>query len=222
MRLGLCHHIEGTDASEGAVALARGRAKAAGLEIAYRVEDANEAELPRSRYDLVLVKQALHHFSRLEHVLDQVRQCLRPGGWLALNEYVGPSRFQWTDLQLSIMNTLLVTLPESLRRVGAAGSPVRQRVERPSPQQVSEHDPSEAVRSSDVLALVEERFEIVARRDAGGTVLAPLLDGMVGGFDPADEKAVALLRLLCETEGLLLAHRVLPSDYVVLMAHPRP
>lgn len=218
MRLGLGREIEGVDVSEGAIEVARARAEAAGLHgLSYRVADLNHLELPVGHYDLVVIKQALHHLDRLEHVLDQVRRCLRPDGWFVLNEFVGPTRFQWTEAQLEAINRLLLMLPTSLRQVGEQ---VRERVACVPPEQIAAHDPSEAVRSSEIMPLLAERFEVIARRDFGGTILNPLLEGIIANFEPADEMASALLRLLCEVEDLLLDTGAIPSDFVLLVTRP--
>jgi 2-polyprenyl-3-methyl-5-hydroxy-6-metoxy-1,4-benzoquinol methylase len=217
--LGLCREIEGVDVSGGAIELARQRAEAAGLAgISYRVADLNSILLPSARYDLVIVKQALHHIQALGHVLDQVKGSLRPGGWFLVNEYIGPSRFQWTDLQMEIMNQLLACLPERLRRLGEA---VRERLERATPEQIGAHDPSEAVCSAEIVPLVEARFEVVARRDFGGTLLNPMLEGVITNFDVADENDAAMLRLLIAFEDILLERGVLTSDFAVLVVRPR-
>ena len=216
--LRLCRAVEGVDVSEGAVALARQRAADAGLPgITYRVADLNQVELPAGTYDLVMVKQSLHHVSRLEHVLDQVLRSLRPRGWLLVNEFVGPSRFQWTETQLSIINQLLPLLPERLRRVGGPQGAVRERVDPAPIEQLLAQDPSEAVRSSEILSLVEQRFEVLVRRDFGGTLLNPMLEGIAPNFSPESEEDTAILQLLILTEDLLIERKAIPSDFTLLV-----
>lgn len=216
--LGLCRAVVGVDVSEGAVELARQRAADAGLTgITYQVADLNQVQLPPETYDLVMVKQSLHHVSGLEHVLDQVLRTLRPRGWFLVNEFVGPSRFQWTETQLSIINQLLPLLPERLRRVGGPEGPVRERVDPTPMEQLLAQDPSEAVRSSDILPLVERRFEIVGRRDFGGTLLNPMLEGIAPNFSVESEEDTAILGLLILTEDLLLERKAIPSDFTVLV-----
>jgi hypothetical protein len=112
-------------------------------------------------------------------------------------------------------------LPESLRRVDGPEGEVRHVVTRASAEEIAEDDPSEAVRSAEILPLLEERFEIVARWDLGGTLLNPLLEGIAPRFDPEDEGHCALLRMLCACESAMLAHGLLSSDFVVLVARPR-
>lgn len=216
--LGLCQRIEAVDISPGAVELARELAHKAGMtQISYRVADLNHLTLPPASYDLVIAKQCLHHVHRLEHLLDQVRIALIPGGWFLVNEYVGPSRFQWTDVQLAIANRLLQLLPPRLRWLPQAGR-TRDRVERPAPEEVIAVDPSEAVRSSDILPLLEERFAVEVRRDFGGTLLNPLLEGIIVNFDPEREEDNALLRALVTIEEILIEQGVLSSDFTALVA----
>jgi len=118
------------------------------------------------------------------------------------------------------MNALLGVLPERLRWVAGAGA-ARARVERPSIAHMSATDPSEAVRSAEILLAMEARFQVQARREFGGTLLNPMLEGIVGNFRVESEEDTALLRLLIAVEEMLLQHGVLPSDFVVLVAHPR-
>ena len=215
IRVAICRRILGIDVSAGAIRLAEERAAACGMtDITYRVADVNRVELPRGAYDLVLAKQSLHHLESLEHALDQVRLSLRQGGWFVINEYVGPARFQWPVDLLEIMDQLLAALPVRLRTVGSA---VREQVERVPAEEIAAHDPSEAVRSDEIIRLVEERFEVLERRELGGTLLNPLLQGIVANFRIEDEDEVAMLRLLIAVETILLRRRVIPSDYVVLV-----
>lgn len=54
----------------------------------------------------------LHHITNLEHLLEQVRIALCPGGLFVVLEYVGPSRFQWSDKVDYLMNRMLAALPK--------------------------------------------------------------------------------------------------------------
>lgn len=45
----------------------------------YEVADLNTAKLPKETYDVVYVHAALHHVFQLEHLLDQIKQTLKPG-----------------------------------------------------------------------------------------------------------------------------------------------
>ena len=76
-----CQLIHGVDVAEGAIEGARKAAQDEGLDgLTYEVADLNTAKLPKETYDAVYVHAALHHVFQLEHVLDQIKQTLKPGG----------------------------------------------------------------------------------------------------------------------------------------------
>jgi len=137
-----------------------------------------------------------------------------------VNEYVGPVRFQFPDERLPLMNRLLHALPETHRRSLRTGD-VKDEVVRPREQEVQRVDPSESIRSDEIVGLIEERFEIVYRADFGGTLLQFVLADIVGNFDPADPDDVAMIDLVCLYEQTLIDEGVLPSDFTYVVAKAR-
>src|SRR6185436_18852979 len=132
-------------------------------------------------YDVIVAHAVLHHVENLEHAFAQLRGALRANGTLIVNEYVGPKRFQFGDDVLRIINELLACLPSRLRR-GAIDPRVYERRERPTVEQMIATDPSEAVRSDELVELVERDFCIVGERRIGGTILQHLLYDIAHNF----------------------------------------
>ena len=188
-----------------------------GVELEWAEADAEALPFADDGYDAVFAVQTLHHIEALEHLLDQIRSSLTDRGLFVVNEYVGPTRFQFPDERLPLMNDLLLTLPESHRRSLRTGQ-TKTEVLRPNEKEVYEVDPSESVRSDEIMGLIEERFEIVYRADFGGTLLQFVLSDIAGNFDPADPKDVAMIDLVCLYEKTLIDEGVLPSDFVYLVA----
>jgi SAM-dependent methyltransferase len=215
--LGVARRIVGYDLANTAIDKARAHAKAAGLShLEYEVRDLEREGLGQCNVDLIFAHSAVHHISRLEALFDAVHVALRPGGILHLNEYVGPDRFQWTEWQLTEINNFLRSLPERYRRL--PGGQLRTCVRRPTIEEMLRHDPSEAVRSSQIEALARERFHIVERRALGGTLLHMALSNIAQNFDPAKDEDETYIRRLIEREELLLAEGGLQSDFLVLVA----
>jgi SAM-dependent methyltransferase len=213
--------IDAQDVAEGAVHAAAAQARQLGLEqIGYQVGNLDRDSLPVREYDVVVAHSVIHHVERLEHALDQIARSLRRGGLLVLNEYVGPARLQYTDRQLELVNEVMARLPARYRRSAVMGEVYPHR-DRPDRDYLVRVDPSESVRSDEILALVEERFDVLYRADLGGALLQPLLYDLVQNFDDDDPYDAALLRTLCALEGLLVDHGVLAPDYVFLVARPR-
>jgi SAM-dependent methyltransferase len=213
--------IDAQDIAEGAVRAAEAKARELGLDqISYQVANLDRDSLPGRTYDVVVAHSVIHHVEQLERALDQIARSLRPGGVLALNEYVGPARLQYTDRALAILNDVMARLPARYRRSAVLGEVYPHR-ERPDREYLMRVDPSESVRSDEILGLVEERFEVLERFELGGAVLQPLLYDMVQNFDDDDPYDAALLRTLCVLEELLVDGDALASDYVFLVARPR-
>jgi O-antigen biosynthesis protein len=222
IRLGLCRTIDGLDLSDEALEVARSEAREAGLDdrITYRQADLNAVELELGSYDVVVAAQVLHHVDALEHLLDQVTRSIRGGGLFVVQEYVGPARFQWLDKTEVLMNRILTTLPAEYR-VNPFNGFVKERLDRPSPDEIAASDPSEAIRSDEIVATLESRFEVLYRADFGGTLLQFLLADIAANFREDDPRDVALIDLMSLFEEVLVAERVLPSDFAFLVLSPR-
>jgi SAM-dependent methyltransferase len=161
---GIVARITGIDRSAEAIGEARRRAADAGHGVAasFVVEEA-EAFLERERdLDAVFFHASLHHFERPPEILGLVRRALKPSGILYLDEYVGPARHEWTWRHLLRWNAVYRTLPVAVRRTRVIRRPINR------------EDPTEAVASSAILPGVAEYFRVLARRDYGGQLLAPI------------------------------------------------
>lgn len=181
LRKGICQQMEGIDFSAECIGEARRSAEEEQLTrlLQYRVEDINALELPRERYDAVFFHGSLHHVRNIERVLGEVRKALVPGGLLYLDEYMGPSRSEWTDADWGFARSAFDALPEKLKN--------RRSLMIPLPLD----DPLESVRSSAIRPAVHHLFRVVEERPYGGNVLwfvFPCLD---------------MARLREDTEGVL-------------------
>jgi SAM-dependent methyltransferase len=221
-RHGLFASLLGMDAS--AAALAEGRKAALaqnvqGLEFARA--DLNALELPASEFDVAFMNMSLHHVKNLEGILDAVLGALKPGGIFVVNEFVGPSQFQFTDLQLALADAVLAVLPDRWRIDLTSGMP-KTRYARQPRSHWNVVDPSEAIRSDEIVEQLQARFEVVSRRDYGGTILHLVLEHIVHNFDRADERDVAGIRLMGLLEDLLIRHGVLESDFTLMAVRKAP
>ncbi|MGH9443566.1 MAG: class I SAM-dependent methyltransferase [Thermoanaerobaculia bacterium] len=200
----ICKSILGTDIS--ATALRAAQESAANSEIngiSYGVMDFNDLHLSNESVDIAFFHQALHHCERLEGCLDQVHRALEPGGILYLDEYVGPSRSDWRQPLLARADAVFRSLPGWVRR--------RRHLQLP----VDWRDPSEAIRSSEILREVRQGFEVLEERGYGGnflSVIFPHLDLTAGS--PAD--AAEVVGFLIEEEKQVIARGEPPFNVVVI------
>lgn len=214
-----CKRHDAYDIADGAIKRAEEQAKADGLShIFYKVTDIDRISLSPDTYDVVFGVSSVHHFNKLEHIFSEVKKSLKPGGFFFLNEFVGPTKFQWTDKQLNIVNSLLQILPERYRVNKRDGTTIKTKYRRPSIAEMDTIDPSEAIRSEDILRLLPIYFEIVAKKDSGGTILHLLLQDIAGNFDYNNDQDMILLNMLFEIEDALMEIGEIPSDFAVIIA----
>ncbi|HMG04205.1 MAG TPA: class I SAM-dependent methyltransferase [Chthoniobacterales bacterium] len=212
---GKVRFIRGFDISEGAVAQANATFEKTGRprdSYVFEVADADDLQL-EDRFDLILSTGALHHVTNLEGLLSKLGSMLDPNGYFVVLEYVGPNRFQWSDAQMGAINGILRQLdPRYLKE--------NSRVElgRPSIADMIRIDPSEAVRSEDVLRLLPDFFTIEYLRNFNGTImhqLYPLLDARLTNTNTPDFDSI--VRMILLMEDILIREKVLPSDFVFVI-----
>lgn len=198
----LCQSIDAFDASEASIRIARDEAAKAGHgeRIHYSVGNFNEPRLPRATYDVVFAHQSLHHVAKLEKLFRAVLRSMTPDALFYLDEYVGPSRHQWSDANFAGHRAIYNMVPDAQRLVSLL----------PLPIEVD--DPSEAFRSDEILPQLRIGFEIVEQRDYGGNLLAPLF----GYLAPTDQTVDSLIT--AEQELLSSGH---PSFYTIVVARPK-
>jgi SAM-dependent methyltransferase len=206
---GICERLEGVDFSAEAITEARRGAEEAGLarRLEYRVEDINAIRLLPERYDIVFFHGSLHHIHNVEHVLEAVRRALKPGGLVFLDEYMGPSRSEWTDAHWGFARSAFDALPAELKNRPALAIPLPM------------DDPSESVRSSAIMPAARRLFEILEDRPYGGNILwfvFPCLD-----IARLREDETGALSRLIALEDHLLERRWVESYFRVIVGRKR-
>jgi SAM-dependent methyltransferase len=128
--------------------------------------DLNRETMPEAIYDAVLTTGTMHHVENFDFGFGNIGRSLRPGGYLWLNDYVGPNRFQWSDTQMRLADELLALVPKAWRRCD--------KVARCEAGALRATDPSEAGASQHIESALAAHFEIVQKWQRGGTLLAPI------------------------------------------------
>lgn len=210
--------IDAFDLSENRISFARKAAQENGLSeiINFRVGDVYTIELGKEKYDFIFTEGSLHHFSQLAKIVLKIKAALKPGGYFFLNEFVGPTRFQWTERQLQIVNGILAILPPEYRIIYNSRRR-KNKVHRPGRLWMQLSDPSEAVESDRILPLIEENFTIVEKKGYGGTILSLLFSEIAHNFMSDDPATKRLLQLCFDIEDALLTTNDIRDDYVMMM-----
>jgi len=214
-RLGVFERIDAYDLSEKRIRDAAHRASEDGLDevVKFFVADVHNIEVPDKHYDVIIAEHALHHFPHLNKVMNEVKRWLKPSGYFIVNDFVGPSRMQYTERQLEVVNGLLSILPKRYRRNWKTGT-IKDRCYRPRRLIMMLNDPSEGIESQDILPLLHREFDILELKPYGGTVLNLLFADIAHNFMAQDTETQRLLNLCFEVEDALLETGELQSDFV--------
>ena len=159
--------------------------------------------------DLIFFHASLHHIEKLEKVLSLCARRLAQGdpGLLYVDEYIGPSREEWTESDLRHAATLFEGVPRQFRQAETLSYPV------------AYDDPTEMVRSSEIEPVLRQHFEIIAYRPYYGNVLMPLVCGIrPEGLD--DPSVRAILRDAMKFEDSLVRQSALDPMYAVFVGRP--
>jgi SAM-dependent methyltransferase len=208
-RHGVADKIDAIDGSPFSIGIARQKAREEGLTIIhYQVADLNRVRLSRRAYDAVIFHASLHHVASVERLLERVLVSLKSGGLLFLDEWTGPSRFEWSEGKLAQASALFAEVRPEWRKWPELRPPIE------------ESDPSEAVRSSAILPAVHRLFSIRRERPYGGHLVSILLPQLERSLIPPGELDTMISRWLM-IEDADLERDPSSSYHTALLASPR-
>lgn len=214
-RTGKIGYIRGLDASPGAIEIASKRFSEEGVDPLYYdfdVQDGGAFDVG-GKYDLAMCISAAHHIWDLERLFLKIRDALAPDAPFVLLEYIGPNRFQWTDRQIDIVNRLLGALSPVYREAGDVRS-----LSRPDFEEMVAMDPTEAVRSEDIIPTLEKYFTFEYFRPHNGTLLHQLFPALNSSMsNRSRDDFDTIVRLLMTFEDILIKKEVLPSDFAFII-----
>ena len=158
-------------------------------------------EAPRSEFDLVYWNNSLHHMFDAEKAVRWSDVALKAGGCFAMDDFVGPTRFQWSDAEIEIASRVRGLLPDRfLVNPKSREHMLNRRVGRPSIEKMMEADPTEAADSGSIQQAVLDHFPDAAMVRTGGIIYHLALNDVLANFhDDDDMPLLDALLLLDET-----------------------
>jgi SAM-dependent methyltransferase len=152
LKRGLVSTIDLSDLSHSAVEHVSNRLSRldSKVKINVHVQDANFIRLEPESYDLIVCHSILHHVVNLEHLLYHLNRSLKKTGMLVVDEFIGPSRFQWPKQVCDVVDSTvrLLTQGRAFRRLVL-----------PERAVMAMSSPFESIRSSELAPLLEFQFQ---------------------------------------------------------------
>lgn len=203
------------DLSPDRIAEANQSAKKENLDsiLSFKVDDAVNLELEDKHFDVIIADGALHHLTPLHDIVKKFSYSLKKDGLLILKEFVGASRFQWSDAQLNYVAELLSMLPDKYKKRWKSKS-IKNKHYRPSRLSMILSDPSEAVESSNILPVLNNHLELIELKPMGGCILQLAFNDIAHNFINSDEETSKWINTCFDFEDSLLNSNKLESDFV--------
>ena len=184
------------------------------IPVNYQIQDVNRIQLEDGRYDVVYLQHAYHHVEQLEHVADEIRRSLKPGGILAIVDFVGANFLQRTQRQRDLCGAIWRTMPERYR-IARSGKVVAElRIPRKDSL-----PPYEAIRSEEILSVLRSRFEEEEIFLYAG-ILFPLFNGFAQHYTDSPED-LEFVRIMWQLDRWLIETRNIEPNYMKAIFVPR-
>lgn len=207
VRSGIVREVDAFDIAPETLADARRLAQEEGISgIHYALGDFDAPKLRKGAYDIVFFHQSLHHVSRLERLFRALSKARREGAAVYVDEYVGPSRGDWRIEQMEKARRVLQRLP------------LRARLPRKIEIPIEEHDPSEAIRSSEIAKFLRASVEMSEWKPYGGQITSLVFPYLAPEWAGSEESADEIAGMLKMEEEELAAN---PSSTHYLVAYGR-
>ena len=160
---------------------------------------------------------ALHHMADVYHALQWSREVLLDGGAFVMDDFVGPSRFQWSEQNLDLISSFRALLPKRLLRKENSDLLIPVRPTRPTVAKMIEADPSEAVDSERILPALREVFPDAKIVLTGGAIYhLGLGGGVYRNLDLSLEEDARILQFALLLDDLAI--KLGETHYAVCMA----
>ena len=213
IRAGLVGHFDLFELSRDSIAKGRALAERQGLSDQMTFHHLEESVFDRidgsEIYDFVTWNDALHHMPDVFEAVAWSRKVLRNQGVFFMDEYVGPTRMQWSGAQLAAASSVRRSLHE--RYLAKPSEPFgghSVEVKRPTIEEMIAMDPSEAVDSERILPAVKKYFPQADIRDFGGIVFFLAMNEMSKNFDSVRDREILQLLMLVDQQLLDRGHSI--------------
>lgn len=200
---GIVEFFDLFEISEVRVAQGKDLAYKKGLDnkIKFHTHDPFKLDLKNS-YDLVYWDNSLHHMLNVDDAVKWTYEVLRSQGMLLMDDFVGPSRFQWTDRSMEFASKIREILPEKyLKNPDNPSKLLSRKILRPNIKTLIQHDPTEAADSDRIIPSILKYFPNADLKFTGGCIYHLALNDVLANID--EEEDSILLELILLTDEAL-------------------
>lgn len=198
------------DLSEESVKIGRKIAEEKGLSsrILFFCEDFFSSAYAEKLYDMVFWDNSLHHMPNASLAVQKSYEILKEGGIFFCNDFAGKTKFQWSDMELAIVNGIRLLLPDKIFHICDNGGEIPRGIFRVSVEQMNKIDPSEAADSSAIVPAIERTFKDPFIVQTGGLIYHLCLNDILINIEENSQLLDYMLSLDNETIKMGMQHYI--------------
>lgn len=146
--------------------------------------DAFEMLERKESFDLVHWNNSLHHMMNVSEAVEWSKDILKKGGLFYMDDFIGATRFQWSDRQLEMATMVREIFRDSKYLIDPRDKTkvLSSQIRRPNAEALEKDDPSEAADSSNILTAVKTFFPNAFLQETGGVIYHLVLNDMLANF----------------------------------------
>lgn len=191
------------------VRIEAGKKRASELGIQRNVIFHNEDGLrhqKRNSFDLVHWSGSLHHMLNADKAIGLSHAALKSNGLFFMDDFVGPTRMQWSDKMLRMASRVRAALPEKfLQNPYQPGDLLPRRLHRPKRWRMLLSDPTECADSAAIIPSLQKWFPSIGITPTGGAIYHLALNDVLHNIDEIRDREMVnkLLKIddLCTLQG---------------------
>jgi len=178
----------------------------------FSVQDLSTFVFKEEYYDVIVFDMILHHVKNVRTILKKVKNSLKKDGFLVINEYVGPNRFQFSNEQLNVSNRTFENIPLKYKKIFKSNS-LKTKIYKPGILRMILSDHTEAVNSDQILPVLNDMFTLIEHKPYGGNILHLIFNKIAHNFIDDGKETNKLLNYIFSEEDEFL-HSIKQSDFV--------
>lgn len=203
VRNGLVKHFDCFEISEVRVKTGQEKAEKFGIsdQVNFYMEDAFAFTETHQEYDYELVywNNSLHHMLDVDQAVGWSHNLLIDDGVFYMNDFVGPTKMQWSDTMLDVASRVRQALPDKyLADYRNASKLLPKTLARPDPEKLTAMDPTECADSERIIDSIKKYFvepEIIL---TGGVVYHTALNDVLNNLDESEDRHILELLLIID------------------------
>lgn len=180
--------------------------------IKFIAKNIDDFQFNENDFDVIFFKSSLHHFNKIEALLSgSIQKVLKPDGLLIINEFVGATRHQFSNTQITAINKALKSIPKKFR-TRFKSSFHKNKYRGVGVLRMIMADPSECVDSESIIPAIHKHYKTLIEKPYGNNLLMSALRDISHHFFELDAEKEQVLNHLFTLEDAYLKEN--QSDFV--------